>query len=495
MKALLPAMLVPPAIAGALLLVFDGDGFPNYDTEYALVWGRSLAGGHGPDLDAFLSPTPHPLANAVGALLALVDPVSGPAPHGTASESLVTAAGFLWLGVLGFLVFRLGQRWAGPAAGVVAALLVLTREPVLSFGVRAYVDIPYVCLVLGALLRESRRPRDGEGALVLLALAGLLRPEAWLFAAAYLVYLWWPRRWATPRLVLLVALAAAGPLLWALHDLIVAGDPLYSLTGTRENADELGRATGFDDLPVTGARRLGEIAREPVLLGALAGLAFAWLRWRREHAVRVVVAGLVAASAAFALLAGAGLPIITRYLLLPAVLLALLAAAALVAFARLPAGDRLRPPAYAAAVATGALLVAFAPGQVDRIDRLRGAITAQTEILTDLRDLTEAAPRRIYEYPGARSVSRDCLPLAIPNQRAVPQLALWLDLDPSGIVVAQQDGVPPSGTYVRPVDDRVARRFILDRRDADKRIPAASPGSVLAGQNRSWTASRAACVP
>lgn len=474
-KALLPAMLAPPALAALLLWLFRGDGFPNYDTEYALVWGRALAGGEGLDADAYLSPTPHPLANVAGGLFALLDPVTGAAPHGTTSESLVTALGFVWLGVLAFLVFRLGSRWAGPAAGVIAAALVLTREPVLSFGVRAYVDVPYVCLVLAALLRETRRPRDGAGVLVLLTLAGLLRPEAWLFAAAYLAYLWWPRRWETPRLPLLVALAAAGPLLWALHDLVLLGDPLYSLTGTQDNADELRRATGLDDLPVTGARRLGEIAREPVLLGALGGLALAAARLRSAHAIRAGVAALLAAGLAFAVLAGAGLPIITRYLLLPAILLSLLAALALTGWTLLPAGDRARRPAVVLAALTTAVLLALAPGQIDRIDRLRDAITIQTGILTDLRDTVQDGATR----PA-------CAPLAVPNQRPVPQLALWLDLDPSAIVVAQQDGVPASGTYVRPVSDAVARRFVLDRRDEDREVPDAAAGMRPVAANRSW---------
>lgn len=472
--ALLPAMVVPPALAGLLLLIFRGDGFPNYDTEYALVWGRAIADGVAPDTSAFLSPTPHPLVNVVGAFLALVDPVSGAAPHGTASESLVTAGAFLWLGVLGFLVFRLGQQWLGLGAGLVAAALVLTREPILSFGVRAYVDIPFVCLVLGALLRESRQPRDGVGVLALLALAGLIRPEAWLFAGAYLVYLWWPRRWATPRLAALVALAAAGPALWALHDLLITGDPLYSLTGTRENADVLRRATGFDDLPITGSRRLGEITREPVLLGAVLGLALAWLRLRDRHAVRAGLAALVVAGGAFALLAGAGLPIITRYLLLEAVLLALLAATALTAFTQLAPGDRLRRPAYAAALAVATALVAFGPGQLDRIDRLRDSITIQTAILTDLRDLTR--------QPGAVP----CGPLAVPNQRPVPQLALWLDLAPSKIVVTQRQGAPARGTYAKPATPQAARRFVLDPRDANLAIPDPAPGSARRAANASW---------
>ena len=52
---------------------------------------------------------------------------------------------------------------------------------------RAYVDIPYVALVLGAILAEARRPRTTLP-LILLALAGLLRPEAWLFSFAYVAW-------------------------------------------------------------------------------------------------------------------------------------------------------------------------------------------------------------------------------------------------------------------------------------------------------------------
>ncbi len=83
------------------------------------------------------------------------------------------------------MIYRLGAVWFGRAAGALAALLFLTRVPVLSYGVRAYVDIPYLLLVLAALLVESRRSRAGAPVLVLLALAGLLRPEAWVFSGLY----------------------------------------------------------------------------------------------------------------------------------------------------------------------------------------------------------------------------------------------------------------------------------------------------------------------
>ena len=53
------------AVTAALLLVFPV-GFPNYDTIYALVWGRELAHGVSPDYGAALPPTPHPLTDLIG---------------------------------------------------------------------------------------------------------------------------------------------------------------------------------------------------------------------------------------------------------------------------------------------------------------------------------------------------------------------------------------------------------------------------------------------
>src|ERR671923_234577 len=97
------------------------------------------------------------------------------------------------VGVMGASVWLRGGC-VNPAAGALAAAIILPRRPVLDFGARAYVDIPYLVLVLAALLVETRRPRAGGPVLALLALAGLLRPEAWLFSAAYLGYLLYARR-------------------------------------------------------------------------------------------------------------------------------------------------------------------------------------------------------------------------------------------------------------------------------------------------------------
>lgn len=431
MRRAAPAAVV---LAGAACLAAGGLLGPlnNYDTAYSLLWGSDLVHGRAPDLEVSLAPTPHPLATAYGALLSV---------FGTdASIWLWQGTALAALLALGVLVAALGARTFGLAAGVIAAVIVLTREPVLSFGLRAYVDLPYVCLLLGALL-AFRRPRP---ALVLLLLAGLLRPEAWLFAGAYGLWLWRRRELRAEH----VALVAAAPVLWALHDLALTGDPLWSLTGTQENADTLQRVTGLDDVPETLPRRLGEILREPGLLAAAAGIALAWRRGR------LALVALAVAIAAFVVLAAAGLPLLTRYLLLPAALLSLFAGAALA---------RWRTPAQrAVATACLAVFVAFAPGQVDRLDRLASALDRQAAILDDLDGLLDGRP---------------CRPVTLANRRAIPQVRLWAGLRPEEVRSAQDE--PPRGTYFLPASERVARDFVLDRRDRDKRIPPPPAGSVV----------------
>ncbi len=166
-------------IAGVLFLIAPS-GYPNYDTLYALLWGDELAHGKSPDYGT-QPPTPHPLADLWGVI---ADPLGA---VGAADATAVLA--YLALGAIAYLVYRLAAQWFDRPIGVLAALLVLTRTPFLSNGLRAFVDLPYVALVLAALLVESRRPRAGWPVLALLALAGLLRPEAWLFSAAYLAYM------------------------------------------------------------------------------------------------------------------------------------------------------------------------------------------------------------------------------------------------------------------------------------------------------------------
>jgi hypothetical protein len=102
------------AVSGVLLLVFPV-GFPNYDTIYALVWGRELAHGQSPDYGAALPPTPHPLTDLLGL-------VSTPIGDGAITVTMIDA--YLSLGLIGYLVYRLGSLWFDKWIGVVAAAIV-----------------------------------------------------------------------------------------------------------------------------------------------------------------------------------------------------------------------------------------------------------------------------------------------------------------------------------------------------------------------------------
>ncbi|HYM57002.1 MAG TPA: hypothetical protein VES79_03485 [Solirubrobacteraceae bacterium] len=447
------------AVGALLAWVMVGTGLANYDTAYSLVWGGDLAHGRLPDYDVPVAPTPHPLATLLGLVLA---------PLGAGAETAVVVAAFAFLGALAALTYLLGAHWFGPPAGAVAAVVILTREPVLSFGVRAYVDLPYLVLVLAALLIEARRPRAGVPVLLALGLAGLLRPEAWLLSAAYVAYLGLSgERILAPALV-----AAAAPLLWALSDLAIAGDPLFSLTDTRAGAEVLQRTTGLANVPLTVPRRLGEIVREPVLAGAAAGgvLAVGLARDR----IRLPLAAGVLALGAFCVLAAAGLPILGRYLLLPATLLAIACGAGAFGWTLLAPGHAWRRRWQAIGVLVVLALLAFTPRQVQRVERLRGAIGIQREIRDDLHALAGRPPLR-----------SGCRPVTVPNHRPVPLLALWLQRPPREIVSAQLQR-PGRGVFVDPATPRVERNFTLDPKDPGVLTAEVPSGFARAAQNPSW---------
>ena len=181
-------------LAAALRLVV-GHGLVNYDTLYALVWGRDLAHGALPDYDVALAPDAAPAGRrSLGVVLTpLSDSASG-GVHGR--PRLVDAVlAFLALAALGWVVYALGRAWFGPAAGRARRGSSSSRaEPVLDFGARAYVDIPYLVLVLGALLVETRRPRRRRAGARPAGARRAAAPEAWLFSAAYVGWLGWRDR-------------------------------------------------------------------------------------------------------------------------------------------------------------------------------------------------------------------------------------------------------------------------------------------------------------
>ena len=75
-------------------------------------------------------------------------------------------------------------RWCKLQVGTLVAfftlLVLLTRTDLMAFGFRSMLDIPFLAMIVWAVVLELKKPRRGTAPLVLLLLAGLLRPEAWL---------------------------------------------------------------------------------------------------------------------------------------------------------------------------------------------------------------------------------------------------------------------------------------------------------------------------
>jgi hypothetical protein len=489
-----PARLgAPLAIAaGAVLLrVLSGVGFANYDTLYALAWGGQLSRGSRPVYELPIAPTPHPLVEALGVVLYPLG------PHGV--ENVTVALGFLALSACAWVVYALGAEWFGRAAGGLAALILVTRVPILSYGVRAYVDVPYLLLVLSALLVESRRRRAGAPVLVLalLALAGLLRPEAWVFSGAYWLYLMYftdafarvrararakpsidappaarPARRLTSRQIAgLTLLAAAAPLVWVLSDLAITGDALWSLTNTQHTAETLRRVTGIGNVPEYIPRRIGEILRPPVLAGAALGGVLSLL-WLRRRALLAAGAGVLAV-VVFAAFAAAGLPINTRYAFLATAILCIFCGAGAFGWTRLPRGDARRPWWMAGGALVLIALIVYAPSQYRsahrELDKLARQQSIQDELLALVKD---------------RSIALECGPIEVSNHAPIPLLALYLKTSPANVVSGEVKRIP-YGQYVDPASREVETDYILDPNDPHPSVTV-PPGFTEVHANRSW---------
>ena len=462
---------------GVLVFAWFGHAFLNYDTFYALVWGSDLAHGRTPDYTVAVAPTPHPLAELFGIALA---------PFGAGAEDLMLAIGLLALGMLVVGLFRLGQELFGVLAGLLAAAIIVTRVPILNFGIRGYVDLPTAAFVVWAAVLEVRRPFRGAPVLILFGLAGLLRPEAWLYGAVYWFWLVTSAPKAEPgaspdghhpdarrsQLIRWTLLAAAAPAIWLIADLAITGNAFHSLTGTHDLAAELGRKTGITALPSVAPRRLGEILRLPELIAAVVGVGFT-LRWMRDRAHLPLVIALLngVAYVAFAI---ARLPLLGRYLFVGACMLAVFAGAGVFGWQALPADHPARriwrPLGLAALLA---IVVFFPLQQVDRLNVLKDDIAARDRIQADLK--------AFVNRPDVKTALRACAHVYVPTHRTVPLIELYAGFRP-GRVVAATGG--ESGCVVIPADDRVSALAVLDPNEPTSVGGIYMKGPIL--RNRSW---------
>jgi hypothetical protein len=449
--------MVLVAVAGWALV----PTYPDYDAYHHLLWGRDLLHGVAPGFETFAAPTEHPLYLALGALLSLA---------GQDADRLLVLVTVLSLVALTAGSYALGRALFGVWPAAAGALFVGSSFAFLLYAVRAFVDVPFLALVVWAAALEATRPRRGLPPMALLAAAGLLRPEAWVLAGLY--WLWClPARGARARLGLL-ALAVLAPLAWALVDLAVTGDPLYSLHATNVLAGQLGRERGIAQVPKAFVTFLADVARPPVALAGVIGLVLAV---RRFGAVRMAVplALLGAGALTFVGTGLAGLSIIQRYLTVPALTLCVLGGYALLGFTTLEPG-RWRARWRAAAVGGLVIGVAFLGLKVASFGRLAD----------ELRFIgaTHAQLRTLLRSERVRDGMR-CGALTFPTYRLVPD-ARWI-LHADADQVQARTNLPDFGQHTRGVQVFVTGGamltnstygpFVPGSRD-DARIQVPGPG-------------------
>lgn len=428
--------------------------YPIYDSVYSLLWGQEAVHLRPLTFEVYRAPTEHPLAILFSVLL---EPLGGLAERAmigaTIASFLVLAAG----------IYRLGRVAFTPLVGGAAALLLLTRFNLSFLAVRGYIDIPYVAIVVWAAALEAERPRRGTVVFVLLLAASLLRPEAWLLAGMYFLWSAWQATWR--QRMCWAALAAAGPLIWVGLDLLETGDPFFSLHSTSGLAKALGRNTGVGSVPGLLWQFLVRLDKAPVLIGAVAGIVLAvWFAPRR---VWMPLFLLVTGLGTFALIGAAGLSVIDRYLLVPALMGVVFCGVALAGWTMLEPGGFVRR-----AWALGGVLL-FLYGGVSAATTL-SVSKIQTEL--GFRVDSHTALAAILANPAVRAGLR-CGPVSVPNHKLVPDARWILGRGPDGVIARSQALAEASagktallrqmqrGVALYPTDLAVLRQALVDATD------------------------------
>lgn len=433
----LPAILT---IVGAPLLIAIVYGRPylNYDAAYSLVWARDIASGFTPDYLGYIAPTPHPLQTFVS-LLAL--PLGGLTVDFLAWVVMLAFGGLIWV------TYRLGEELFNRPVGVLAAIIILTRPAFAKNAAAAYQDIPFILFVIWALLVEVRNPRRGWPVLVLLTLAGLLRPEGWLLAGLYWIYLFPSRTWR--ERIPLALLAAAGPTLWAISDFAITGDLLHSFHGTSDLAAQLDRPRAPSDAPYWTLKFLGWTLREPLIVGVPIGCAFVILHARRQAKILLGVALLM--TAFFIATTFGGLPLIARYVLTPTVLLSIVYAAGVFGWRDLPEGDRARVHWQWIGAFSLALSIVFIPRHIVLIHEQAQKIENYGSIQRDLR--------RVANSPTVEKFYARCGRISTNNHRPVPAFRYEIGGPPGSVMTKEDQKHQLAETILYPLNRAVASKY------------------------------------
>ena len=423
--------LIAFAAVCALIGYLIRPGAVTDDTYAFLDWGRDLRHGFLPLLE---HRTFQPLPIVAGAVLSLFGSAAPTVTVVACLAALVLLAAAAWrvVGMLGF---------AQPAPAL-AGLLVLATPLLPVLALVAYNNLPFATLMLWALAFELEERRTGAWALLILA--GLTRPEAWLFLLAYGVLTWWraghpyaPRRW------LPIAALTLGPIvLWAGLEWGLLGDPLYSLRNTTGPAVQ---STHTNSPHALWGTLRANLPTAVLLASGLGVLALAWFAPRRAAAT--TLAATVLAMLSILILASSNFNVPGRDFSVLVALLCVLAAAGAMLPACALARSRRSSPALVGAVGLAGAALVIGLGASKSVDALRSnfqslSVSHDTGT-TFTHDVTRAlplidvrgAPRHSVAMLGAVDNSELAWVLGVPYDVVVdhvePQTRLIVQPSPA----------------------------------------------------------------
>ncbi len=419
----------------ALVGYFAFPTYPTYDSFYALLWGRDLLHLHMPDFSVYRGPTEHPLAIAFGALCSIV---------GQSGARLVVLGSIVSFVALVAGLYRLGRLCFGPIVGAFAGLLVLSRFFIENLAAQGYLDISYVALVVWATTLEIERPRRGPLVFLLLAAAGLLRPDAWVLSGLY--WLWCAYPADTQTRLRYLALAAIAPLLWIGVDAVVTGDPLYSLHSTSGLASELERTQGFSSVLSSTWNYAVRIDKLPVVLGSIAGALIAiWLTPRRVLVPLVVLGTLLFV---FVAEGAAGASVVDRYMIGSSVVMLVFCAVAVGGWSMLEPGTALRRLWLVAA----ALLILY--GAASAANTL--SLSSLRTTLADHENFHEGLASALHN-PIVAAELKSCPLLSLPNNKLIPDARWILGSTGQRDIVARSEASADALKGSHQLEDRLRR--------------------------------------
>jgi hypothetical protein len=386
------------ALVGAASLVVPAT--LGYDAWAWTVWGRQLA-------HLNLATTAGPSFKPLPVLaLAPLSVLGGATP--VVWMGLMRAAAVLSL----VLAYRVGARLAGPLAGAVAALSLARSADLYRTALLGSAEPVLIALTLGAVDRHVAGRRDW--ALVLIALAGLIRPEAWVLLGLYGVYVWLHEPGLRPLAVSAVVLP---PVLWLGLDWIGSGDPLHG-SSTATSATE-GSAANASVPAFEVVRRAADAIILPTLV--LAGVGIVAAVRRRDRAALSLAALALGWIAVVAIMAEVGFTGTRRYLASPAAALCVLAG---VGFVWLLDAVTERRTRLAVGVAIGLLAVVPALLRARENGRMLSVARSQADQRDELR-------RAVARVGGRGAVLRSGRPAINPWLQTA--LAWELDVPLSGV--------------------------------------------------------------